>query len=99
MTGGFFCQEFSYEISHSNPERIAFMFANNCTKSMSGFHQLALKDDEMGFVTDRSVSWELHTERLASSSPPINRARECATYIGTLAYDKAYFQMTRTDRN
>jgi hypothetical protein len=52
----FVCQEFSYEISHSNPERVAFMFANNCTKGVSGFHQFVLKDDEKGFITDRSVS-------------------------------------------
>jgi hypothetical protein len=95
----FVCQEFSYEISHSNPERVAFMFANDCTKGMPGFHQFVLKDDEMGFITDRSVSWPLYTARFAPSSPSTNRARECDAYIGSSAYDRAHFQITRTDRN
>ena len=99
MTGELVCQEFSYEISHSNPERVAFMFANNCTKGMSGSRQLVLKDDEMGFITDRSASWPLCTARLASSSRSTNRARECDAYVGLSAYDKTHFQITRTDRN
>ena len=66
MTGEFVCQEFSYEVGHSNPECVTFMFANNCTKGMSEFHRLVLKGDEMGFATDRSVSWPLYTTRLAS---------------------------------
>ena len=99
MTVEFVRQEFSYEIGRSNPERVTFMFANNYTQSMSELHQLVLKDDEVGFITDRSVSWPLNTACLASSSPSTKRARECDAYICSSVYDKAHFRITRTDRN
>ena len=99
MTVEFGCQEFSYEIGHSNPERVTLMLANNCTQSTSELHQLVLKDDEAGFITDRSVSWPLYTARLASSSPSTKRARECDAYMCSSAYDKARCRITRTDCN